>query len=109
MRKNKLLHSVVLRDKNDENFVSIAKKKIKINNDDFFAFSFISYYVDIQTKACYTTDKSVSSPKVLYREGFYETSLPSYIDADVAKKINNNFIDEAYFQIIENAKNQIKK
>ena len=46
---------------------------------------------------------------MLYREGFYETSLPSYIDADVAKKINNNFIDEAYFQIIENAKNQIKK
>ena len=99
----------MLLDKNDENFISIAKKKRKINNDDFLPFSFISCYVDIQTKACYTTDKSVSSPKVLYREGFYETSLPSYIDADVAKKINNNFIDEAYFQIIENAKNQIKK
>lgn len=109
MRKNKLLHSVVLLDKNDENFISIAKKKSKINNDDFLPVSFISCYVDIQTKACYTTNKSVSSPKVLYREGFYETSLPSYIDADVAKKINNNFIDEAYFQIIENAKNQIKK
>ena len=109
MRKNKLLHSIVLLDKNDGNFISIAKKKRKINNDDFLLFSFISCYVDIQTKACYTTDKSVSSPKVLYREGFYETSLPSYIDADIAKKINNNFIDEAYFQIIENAKNQIKK
>ena len=48
MRKNKLLHSVVLRDKNDENFVSIAKKKIKINNDDFLPVSFISCYVDIQ-------------------------------------------------------------
>lgn len=109
MRKNKLLHSVVLLDKNDENFISIAKKKSKINDDNFQLFSFINCYVDIQTNACYTTDKSVSSPKVLYREGFYETSLPSYIDADVAKKINNNFIDEAYYQIIENAKNQIKK
>ena len=109
MRKNKLLHSVVLRDKNDENFVSIVKKKSKINDHDFKLFSFINCYVDIQTKACYTTDKSVSSPKVLYREGFYETSLLSYIDADVAKKINSNNIDEAYFQILENAKNQKRK
>lgn len=106
MRKNKLLHSIVLLDKNDENFISIAKKKSKINNDDVLAFSFISCYVDIQTKACYTTDKSVSSPKVLYREGFYETSLPSYIDADVAKEINSNNIDEAYFQILENVKSK---
>ena len=30
MRKNKLLHSIVLLDKNDENFISIAKKKRKI-------------------------------------------------------------------------------
>lgn len=109
MRKNKLLHSIVLLDKNDENFISIAKKKSKINNADFLPFSFISCYVDIQTKACYTTDKSVSSPKVLYREGFYETSLPSYIDADVAKEINSNNIDEAYFQILENVKNQRRK
>lgn len=109
MRKNKLLHSIVLLDKNDENFISIAKKKSKINNDDFLPFSFISCYVDIQTKACYTTDKSVSSPKVLYREGFYETSLPSYIDADAAKEINSNNIDEAYFQILENVKNQRRK
>lgn len=109
MRKNKLLHSIVLLDKNDENFISIAKKKSKINNDDVLAFSFISCYVDIQTKACYTTDKSVSSPKVLYREGFYETSLPSYIDADVAKEINSNNIDEAYFQILENVKSKKRK
>ena len=109
MRKNKLLHSIVLLDKNDGNFISIAKKKRKINNDDFLPFSFISCYVDIQTKACYTTDKSVSSPKVLYREGFYETSLPSYIDADVAKEINSNNIDEAYFQILENVKSKKRK
>ena len=109
MRKNKLLHSRVLLDKNDENFISIAKKKSKINNDDVLAFSFISCYVDIQTKACYTTDKSVISPKVLYREGFYETSLLSYIDADVAKEINSNNIDEAYFQILENVKSKKRK
>lgn len=98
----------MLLDKNDEDFISIAKKKSKINNDDFLPFSFISCYVDIQTKACYTTDKSVSSLKVLYREGFYETSLPSYIDADITKKINNN-IDEAYFQILENVKSKKRK
>lgn len=47
---------------------------------------------------------------MLYREGFYETSLPSYIDADVVKEINNNNnIDEAYFQILENVKNQRRK
>ena len=48
---------------------------------------------------------------MLYREGFYETSLPSYIDADVVKEIinNNNNIDEAYYQILENVKNQRRK
>ena len=63
----------------------------------------------IYKQPSYTTDKSVSRLKVLYREGFYETSLPSYIDADVVKEINNNNIDEAYFQILENVKNQRRK
>ena len=45
---------------------------------------------------------------MLYKEGFYETSLPSYIDADDTKKINNN-IDEAYFQILENVKSKKRK
>ncbi len=106
MRKNKLLHSVVLLDKNDENFISIAKKKIIIDKD-IMGYSLVKRcYVDIQTKAYYTNDIDVMNTKVLYRKGFYETSLPSYIDADVAKKINSNNIDEAYFQILENVKSK---